>query len=139
MAVRGGRRQAYAAACAVPACTSLFCGWLYLPHSPRLLYIQGDTAGASAALRYIAAGNRVPCPLDAGFELRPAPRGDVRTRSEPWSRMLSAPLRRTTLLLGGIWFALSFGWYGLMIWMPVSGRGPPQYPHPATRRRPRPS
>ena len=32
--------------------------------------------------------------------------------------LLRPPLRRTTLLLMGVWAAINFGWYGLLLWLP---------------------
>lgn len=37
----------------------------------------------------------------------------------PLRALLGSPLRRSTLLLSVIWFALSFGWYGLILWVPT--------------------
>jgi MFS transporter, putative metabolite:H+ symporter len=110
----------------MPSCAALFIAWLYLPDSPRLAYIKGDTVGAAEALRFIAAGNRDACPLDAGYILTVTPTCDLRVEGEPASRMFERRLRRTSLLLAAIWFSLSFGWYGLVIWLPVRaarGRG----------------
>lgn len=81
----GAAAQTYAAACAMPACAAAFLGWLYLPHSPRLMYTKGNTRGAATALRFIAAENRVICPLDAGFHLCLTPARDLRVDGEAWS------------------------------------------------------
>jgi len=37
----------------------------------------------------------------------------------PMRALLAPELRRSTLLLSAIWFALSFGWYGLILWVPT--------------------
>ena len=37
---------------------------------------------------------------------------------ENLAELLRPPLRKTTLLLMGVWAAINFGWYGLLLWLP---------------------
>ena len=37
----------------------------------------------------------------------------------PMREMFSQEHLRTTMLLSYVWFALSFGWYGLILWIPT--------------------
>lgn len=83
----------------------------HIPESPRYLLVNGKTEQAAAVLRQVAKANG----RDLGaFKLAPvAAPAPSRTAD-----LLKPRLRRTTLLLWLIWFAISLGYYGVFTWMP---------------------
>ncbi|NDJ52109.1 MAG: MFS transporter [Chloroflexi bacterium] len=83
----------------------------YVPESPRYLLIDGREEEARQVLQQVAAENGVSLHID---RLKAQPRNEsVNVRT-----LLKAPFLRTTLMLWVAWFAISFGYYGTLIWLP---------------------
>jgi putative MFS transporter len=83
----------------------------YIPESPRYLMISGKPEQAAAVLRQVAAENGRALP---DFTLAPLPH----TAPGRLADLLHPRLRRTSLLLWFIWFAISLGYYGVFTWLP---------------------
>lgn len=83
----------------------------YIPESPRYLMISGKPEQAAAVLRQVAAENGRTL---ADFTLAPPPQ----TAPGRLTDLLHPRLRRTSLLLWFIWFAISLGYYGVFTWLP---------------------
>ncbi len=83
----------------------------HIPESPRYLMVNGKTDQAQSVLRQIAHENGVEMGEFRLEPMQPAPRTRV-------SDLLRPALRRTTLLLWLIWFAISLGYYGVFTWLP---------------------
>ncbi len=82
-----------------------------VPESPRYLAAGGQGERAAEVLRQVARENGRELPA---FRLAPvAAAAPSRT-----SDLLRPALRRTTLLLWLIWFAISLGYYGVFTWLP---------------------
>lgn len=81
-----------------------------VPESPRYLLVQGQPERAREVLAQVAAIN--------GSRLPDLPLQPVNPTPAPVSDLLKPGLRRTTLLLWLIWFAISFGYYGVFTWLP---------------------
>lgn len=84
-----------------------------IPESPRYLLVNGKTEEARQVLERVAREN--------GRELPDLPLQPIReTAQRSRSRDLWRPeLRRTTLLLWVMWFAISLGYYGVFTWLPT--------------------
>lgn len=82
-----------------------------IPESPRFLLVNGRTEEARQVLEQVARTNGRELP---DRPLRPMPKTVSRT-SDLWK----PELRRTTLLLWVIWFAISLGYYGVFTWLPT--------------------
>lgn len=119
----------FAGACSVPALGACLATALYLPETPRFFYVRGDYGSALASLNIIARRNRcAPCSVSLhaahapGVELPTVARrrlGDDLQRGAAVRELLRGKLLRPTLALSAAWFALSYGWYGLILWMPT--------------------
>lgn len=83
----------------------------YVPESPRYLMVNGRTEEAADVLRQVAQYNGTPLPEFTLAETKAPPKTPVRA-------LWSPELRRTTLLLWGIWFLISLGYYGVFTWLP---------------------
>ena len=84
---------------------------LSVPESPRFLLLRGNLAGAKEVLHRVAKINRVELDLTRLKKTPPAPRRNT-------TAALFAPeLLARTLWLLVIWFALSFGYYGVFTWL----------------------
>ncbi len=83
----------------------------YVPESPRYLLVKGKPEQAAAVLRQVAHENGNDLPE---FKLAPLA-ASAPTRIQD---LLRPKLRRTTLLLWVIWFAISLGYYGVFTWLP---------------------
>jgi putative MFS transporter len=95
---------------ALPGLLILFIRRL-VPESPRYLMVRGQTEQAAEVLRQVARENGRSLPE---FKLAPmAPTAPTRMAD-----VLRPALRRTTLLLWLIWFAISLGYYGVFTWLP---------------------
>ncbi len=82
-----------------------------IPESPRYLLIKGRTKEARAVLEQVAEANGQRLP---DLPLRPV---EV-TAATHTIDLLKPELRRTTLMLWIIWFAISLGYYGVFTWLP---------------------
>lgn len=75
--------------------------------------MQGRIADSKRVLEMIAAQN--------GKELsgrRLVLSASNLMKPEPVSKLFHPRIRRTSVLLMISWFTLSFGWYGLILWIP---------------------
>jgi putative MFS transporter len=83
-----------------------------VPESPRYLAVNGKGDQAVQVLRKVAAENGVPLTEEIIVDV---PTDKKRASvSELWKPRM----RRTTLLLWLIWFAISLGYYGVFTWLP---------------------
>lgn len=106
------------------ACASL-SATLAPADSPRWLLTHGRVDEATAVMRKVAAQNGCPAALPAGCTLA-APKapaehgtgGAWRAQRRALRSLLTPPLRSTTLGTCVVWFGLSFGWYGTVLWFP---------------------
>ena len=82
-----------------------------IPESPRYLLVSGKSEQALEVLKHVAHENGRE--LQASKIIAPpsTPRGRVR---DLWS----PELKRSTVLLWVIWFAISLGYYGVFTWLP---------------------
>ncbi len=83
----------------------------HIPESPRYLLVNGKPEEARDVLQLVARENGVQMDEFKLEAMQPAPRTKV-------SDLLRPALRRTTLLLWLIWFAISLGYYGVFTWLP---------------------
>ncbi len=83
-----------------------------VPESPRFLLVNGKTEAAQNVLKQVAAENGRPMP---DLRLKPIEKKAAVSRT---SDLLKPGLRRTTLLLWLMWFAISLGYYGVFTWLP---------------------
>ena len=82
-----------------------------IPESPRYLLVKGQTERAREVLEQVARANGSSLP---NLPLRP-----IEKTAQPGAADLLKPgLRRTTLLLWVLWFAISLGYYGVFTWLP---------------------
>lgn len=84
-----------------------------IPESPRYLLVNGKTEQARQVLELVARenGNKLP-----NLPLQPIEqKAQVSRSSDLWR----PKLRRTTLLLWVMWFAISLGYYGVFTWLPT--------------------
>jgi MFS family permease len=79
---------------------------------------SGSGGGETASLAMVAPGAKTVAGPRRGAPLRRCG-GQCAAITAPMRSLLAPPLRRSSLLLGAIWFALSFGWYGLILWVPT--------------------
>lgn len=84
----------------------------HIPESPRYLLIKGKTEQAQAVLTQVAKTNGRALP---DLRLQPV----AKTEQPPTSDLWKPELRRTTILLWVIWFAISMGYYGVFTWLPT--------------------
>ena len=83
-----------------------------VPESPRYLLVNGKTEAAQKVLQQVAEENGRPMP---NLRLKPIEKKAAVSRT---SDLLKPGLRRTTLLLWLMWFAISLGYYGVFTWLP---------------------
>ncbi|MBN1372236.1 MAG: MFS transporter [Anaerolineaceae bacterium] len=83
----------------------------HVPESPRYLLVNGKPDEARDVLQLVARENGVQMGEFKLQAMQPAPRTKI-------SDLLRPALRRTTLLLWLIWFAISLGYYGVFTWLP---------------------
>jgi len=91
-----------------------------LPESPRFLMARGRAAEAEQVVRQVEAGSG----CEPGPALTPEPpEAEARMRD-----LFSGPLRRRTVMLWALWYAMAFSYYGMFIWLPtlLVGRGYPE-------------
>jgi len=104
--------RAFLAAAAAPALVAAAAAAARVPESPRFLCARGRGLEAAAVVRAVSRRTR-SSRLHEGFRLRGT---DAAGKSSEASRkFLFGENRRR---LAAIWFALSFGWYGTMLWLP---------------------
>ncbi|KNC48400.1 major facilitator superfamily transporter [Thecamonas trahens ATCC 50062] len=131
----GASWRVFAAACAGPAALAFVLTLVLLPETPRFLVAKGRYAAAASVLNRMArrSGHTTPLLGASGAELAPNGPSNIQAGSVPagsldeparettpsaW-RLLDPALRRTTISLAIVWFGLSFGWYGLILWIPT--------------------
>jgi MFS transporter, putative metabolite:H+ symporter len=85
---------------------------LWVPESPRYLLLTGRAAEAAEVLRRVARINRRTDVAIGRLERI------ERSGTWPTAALFREPLARTTLLLSSTWFFLSFGYYGVFVWLP---------------------
>lgn len=81
-----------------------------VPESPRYLLSKGKTDEAMEVLRQVAEVNGVEINFNA---LKPLEKQTTKIRD-----ILRPHYRKTTLLLWGVWFFISLGYYGVFTWLP---------------------
>lgn len=82
-----------------------------VPESPRYLLVKGQPERAREVLEHVARVNGTSLP---NLPLEPLHEGAQSKVSD----LLKPGLRRTTLLLWLLWFAISLGYYGVFTWLP---------------------
>lgn len=131
---RGWRTFVFVSAAPALACLLGVVAWM--PESPRFLAVRGRGEEATEVIRRIARGNarEARVPRDARVEVgvrssraSPVGRLGAAARRKPggfgaWIaplRSLCEPsLRSRAASVGFVWFSLSWGWYGVMLWLP---------------------
>ena len=138
-----GNWRLYALLSAVPAVACLLSLLPFAPESVRFLAVAGRAREAADVARRVAEKNGTLSrwPTNAVVEVRrwrrgnggderptPADPSPGRFRRSHSSRGAAAPLRallfaptlrRRAAPLAFVWFALSFGWYGVALWLPT--------------------
>lgn len=99
------------AASAVPGLL-IFLIRRHIPESPRYLLVNGKVDQARAVLEMVARENNTRLP---DLPLKPI----TSAGKADWRGLLTPRLRRTSLLLWVIWFAISLGYYGVFTWLPT--------------------
>jgi putative MFS transporter len=91
-----------------------------LPESPRYLVARGRAAEAEQVVHEVEAGAGMPAGPPLAAE---APEPPARLRD-----LFAGRLRRRTMVLWTLWFAMAFSYYGMFIWLPalLVGRGFPE-------------
>lgn len=84
----------------------------HVPESPRYLLVNGQPEKARQVLELVARENGTHLP---NLPLRPV----KEVAQPPATDLLKPGLRRTTLLLWLMWFAISLGYYGVFTWLPT--------------------
>jgi len=119
----------YAGFVATPAATCAILSLFFLPESPRYLFIKGRLKETVRVLNYISSVNRRPCPVSKTSDLIPSlsvnhsvedlkKRLKEDNKSDPFWMLFHPKILRVTVLMCVIWWSLSFGWYGLILWIP---------------------
>jgi len=113
----------FALTCAIPASLCFFLCLFFLPRSPRWLAMAGDFNGCCQVLSAAASMNNVKFSPEEILNLAEIEQAsdEIESRKDnrqSWVKLYSPSLIRSTLLLQLSWFALSFGSYGLMVWIP---------------------
>jgi putative MFS transporter len=105
----------FLALCALPN-VLLFVARVCWPYeSPRYLLVNDSETAAVATLTVMARWNGKSLPEDIHLKL---PHRPVET-DQPWTNVLHGlPVFRTIMLMI-IWFTITFGYYGIMVWLPV--------------------
>ena len=138
-----GNWRLYALLSAVPAVACLLSLLPFAPESVRFLAVAGRAREAADVARRVAEKNGTLSrwPTNAVVEVRRRRRGNggderptpadpspgrfrrshsSRGAAAPLRALLFAPtLRRRAAPLAFVWFALSFGWYGVALWLPT--------------------
>ena len=119
--------RAFLAAAAAPALVAAAAAAARVPESPRFLCARGRGLEAAAVVRAVSRRTR-SSRLHEGFRLRgtdaAGKSSEARlSRRETSSFFLFCRKRERVFsarfpALAAIWFALSFGWYGTMLWLP---------------------
>jgi len=88
-----------------------------LPESPRFLMARGRGAEAEAIVRQVEEASGRP----HGASLAPEPPAPPARLGD----LFATGLRRRTMVLWTLWFAMAFSYYGIFIWLPtlLVGRG----------------
>jgi len=118
--------RVFLACASLPSLACALWSWRSAPESPRFLLVQRRGTEAMAVLRSVAAqnGRLHALPQHAQLIMAPLPKAGA-AQAAPAQAQLRAlrslfapPLRRTTVAVMFVWCAISFGWYGTVLWFP---------------------
>ena len=90
-----------------PVAVFLVASW-WIPESPRYLLITGQMVRLNSLMKRIAKTNKKDVPNDVVHRVIVPSRGRI-------SDLFTGRFRGTTILLGGMWFAVSFGYFGVAL------------------------
>ena len=129
--------RAFLAAAAAPALVAAAAAAARVPESPRFLCARGRGLEAAAVLRAVSRRTR-SSRLHEGFRLRGTYAAGKSSEAHLSRRETSSFFffcrKRERVFsarfpaLAAIWFALSFGWYGTMLWLPEAFARGASYP-----------
>lgn len=108
----GASWRVFAGLCAIPSGLAFVLTLVLLPESPRFYASKGDVGKAKEVLCSIAKRCGAPPPKNVILSRHDS------VRPEPFMKLFHPNIRWTTILLMVVWFSLSFGWYGLILWIP---------------------
>jgi len=95
---------------AVPGAIAFFVR-RHIPESPRYLIVEGREEEARQVLQHVAQVNGTTLDVD---RLQTEERTEAITVAALWKKRFI----RTTVMLWVAWFAISLGYYGVVIWLP---------------------
>jgi putative MFS transporter len=89
-----------------------------LPESPRFLLAHGRLAEAAAIVASIETAGGSAAAADPGQEVALEPETEPIRPARP-ADLFAAGIRRRTVMLWSLWFAMAYSYYGIFIWLPT--------------------